>query len=242
MKIKMIILASFALASTAAATGDEVSATTEASDKAIIIAQAKGCVKAIDDLSSGTCTQASSTPQLGKLYPITQDLFVAGTGEVGIGTTQPTSQLTVGGVVHSTSGGFRFPDSSLQTTAMTTGTQGPDGPSGPTGPQGNQGPPGLSGVTSINGLTGPFLNLVGSGGTTVSASGNTVTVSTPSVPCTYSDMTYATGSSCYTARDFTPCSVPNTARQVRLRCLAGGAWQVIVSSGCTAQLNPICGF
>ena len=38
-------------------------------------------------------------------------------GNVGIKTTTPTSPLTVSGTIQSTSGGFKFPDGSVQTTA-----------------------------------------------------------------------------------------------------------------------------
>ena len=38
-------------------------------------------------------------------------------GAVGIGTTNPNSRLEVAGIIHSTSGGFKFPDGSVQTTA-----------------------------------------------------------------------------------------------------------------------------
>ena len=50
-------------------------------------------------------------------------LFVSGTAaKVGIGTTTVgTNALTVVGVVQSTSGGFKFPDNSVQTTAAGTG-------------------------------------------------------------------------------------------------------------------------
>jgi hypothetical protein len=41
------------------------------------------------------------------------------TGYVGIGTTTPVSPLEVAGVIHSTSGGVRFPDGTTQTTAAT---------------------------------------------------------------------------------------------------------------------------
>ena len=45
-------------------------------------------------------------------------LFVNGsTGKVGIGTMTPGQKLSVAGTVESTSGGFKFPDGSTQTTA-----------------------------------------------------------------------------------------------------------------------------
>jgi hypothetical protein len=42
-------------------------------------------------------------------------------GSVGIGTPTPTSRLTVNGVIESTSGGIKFPDGSVQTSATTSG-------------------------------------------------------------------------------------------------------------------------
>lgn len=39
------------------------------------------------------------------------------TGNVGIGTETPTDLLTVAGLVHSTAGGFKFPDGTVQLTA-----------------------------------------------------------------------------------------------------------------------------
>jgi len=199
------------------------------------------CVQTVKDVgAAGTCRQASSLPRLGRLYPITEDLFVAGTGEVGIGTTQPGSQLTVNGVIHSTSGGFRFPDGNLQTTARITGNQGPPGPQGNPGDPGDPGPPGVPGVVPLNGLSGPALTLTATGGAGVSAFGNTITVSAPSVACTYSTTTYSTGQTCYTWGDQVPCAVG--FRQLRLVCQSDGSWQVISSSACNNPvLDPICG-
>jgi len=41
-------------------------------------------------------------------------------GNVGIGTKYPSDKLEVAGIVHSTTGGFKFPDGTLQTTAGLT--------------------------------------------------------------------------------------------------------------------------
>src|SRR5689334_17280903 len=45
------------------------------------------------------------------------NIFEDSSGKVGIGTTTPTSQLTVQGMIETTLGGYKFPDGSLQTTA-----------------------------------------------------------------------------------------------------------------------------
>ena len=38
-------------------------------------------------------------------------------GDVGIGTTTPSAKLTVAGTIESTTGGFKFPDGTIQMTA-----------------------------------------------------------------------------------------------------------------------------
>ena len=52
-----------------------------------------------------------------KLYNGGDRLTVLGNGNVGIGTTTPGSRLSVAGVIESTTGGFKFPDGTIQTTA-----------------------------------------------------------------------------------------------------------------------------
>jgi hypothetical protein len=49
-----------------------------------------------------------------------------------LGTTPPGSPLSVAGVIHSTVGGFKFPDGTTQTTATAIGPAGPVGPACPT--------------------------------------------------------------------------------------------------------------
>lgn len=63
-------------------------------------------------------------------------LNVLSGGNVGIGTSAPASTLTVAGIVQSTTGGFEFPNGTIQTTATLQGPRGPQGPPGPTGPPG----------------------------------------------------------------------------------------------------------
>ncbi|KAA0003868.1 MAG: hypothetical protein FE048_00680 [Thermoplasmata archaeon] len=48
-------------------------------------------------------------------------MYTIPTGNVGIGTTNPNSKLEVNGVIHSTTGGFKFPDGTVQTTAVIGG-------------------------------------------------------------------------------------------------------------------------
>ncbi len=49
-------------------------------------------------------------------------LFMNQSGRVGIGTESPAERFSVSGVVQSTSGGFKFPDGTVQTTAAAPGT------------------------------------------------------------------------------------------------------------------------
>ena len=51
-------------------------------------------------------------------------LVVTDEGNMGVGVTTPTEKLQVGGTVHSTSGGYKFPDGTVQTTAAVTSGDG----------------------------------------------------------------------------------------------------------------------
>ena len=57
----------------------------------------------------------------------TRGLYVDELGNVGIGTTSPTQPLSVAGIIEATSGGFKFPDSSVQNTAAVNGPWDRDG-------------------------------------------------------------------------------------------------------------------
>ena len=50
-----------------------------------------------DQANPGACLAASTTPTLGQLHPLSEDLFVAADGKVGIGTTSPAATLHVAG-------------------------------------------------------------------------------------------------------------------------------------------------
>lgn len=62
-----------------------------------------------------------------KLYNNGYRLALKNNGYMGIGTMTPQSKLEVAGTIHSTTGGFKFPDGSIQTSAATGGGGGNDG-------------------------------------------------------------------------------------------------------------------
>lgn len=65
-----------------------------------------------------------------------ESVRITSSGNVGIANTSPSSRLTVSGVIESTTGGIKFPDGSLQKTAVYNNITGPTGPAGviPTSP------------------------------------------------------------------------------------------------------------
>ena len=79
--------------------------------------------------------------------PPTEKLAITQAGDVGIGTLEPGSKLTVAGVIESISGGIKFPDGSVQTTATLRGERRPKGDRGERGPKGDKGDPGRDGRT-----------------------------------------------------------------------------------------------
>ena len=55
------------------------------------------CVGAVEDRTGILCLEGASVPKLGRLHPISQSLFVDGSGDVGLGTIAPTDELDVDG-------------------------------------------------------------------------------------------------------------------------------------------------
>ena len=94
-------------------------------------------------------TGAPGTSILGD-SGITEDKF----GNIGIGTTVPTSKLTVFGMIQTTLGGLKFPDGTVQTTALAAGQV----------------------VSSLNNLKGN-VTLAAGPNISITPSGNTLTIS-----------------------------------------------------------------
>jgi len=67
--------------------------------------------------TGGVLRMVSADPLLFVVNNTTEAMRITSTGNVGIGVTAPGQKLTVAGTIESTSGGFKFPDSTVQTTA-----------------------------------------------------------------------------------------------------------------------------
>jgi hypothetical protein len=92
----------------------------------------------------------------------------------------------------------------------------------------------------LNSQSGPNLSIVGSGSASVTASGSTITVSSPTALCTYANKPYSGNAVCYTGGNEIPCSFGFQA--LKLQCRTNGTWQVITSSQCfNPSAGPICG-
>lgn len=93
-------------------TGSYLSLGTEGADASIVLYS--------DEAADATEVHIKSLNNVGLSVTdsLDNDLFaVTDYGHVGIGTTTPASPLTVTGLIESTSGGFKFPDGTIQATA-----------------------------------------------------------------------------------------------------------------------------
>lgn len=55
------------------------------------------CARSIEDMSTGDCLLADSTPTIGRLYPLSEHFNVDALGRVGVGTMSPGAALQVVG-------------------------------------------------------------------------------------------------------------------------------------------------
>lgn len=89
------------------------------SDSAALGGQAPAFYQNAANMSAGTLADARLSGNIPRL--VSSNTFVgalnAFTGNVSVGTTLSGERLSVAGVVHSTSGGFKFPDGSIQLAA-----------------------------------------------------------------------------------------------------------------------------
>ncbi len=91
---------------------------------------------------------------IGLVYQVNAQMYIKDDGYVGVGTVNPSSRLTVNGVIETISGGIKFPDSTFQTTAQIQGPEGPPGVQGIQGEVGIEGPPGVQGIQGETGIEG----------------------------------------------------------------------------------------
>lgn len=89
----------------------------------------------------------------------TRQMTLTENGSLGVGTAAPSDRLDVNGRVRSRSGGFVFPDGTVQTTAQLVGPAGEPGAPGEPGERGPRGEPGPPGppVSTVS-VCGPASN------------------------------------------------------------------------------------
>ncbi len=80
------------------------------------------CAPALHDQATASCLEASSAPTLGLLYPLSENLFVDSSGDVGVGTLSPSSRLhVVGDVLVEGRGNFGSANTNTGATSFVAG-------------------------------------------------------------------------------------------------------------------------
>jgi len=160
---------------------------------------------------------------------LSEAMRIRSNGNIGIGTTSPGQRLSVVGMIESASGGFKFPDGTLQTTAQLVG---PKGAKGDKGDMGSAGPTGLTGPTGATGPMGPQ----GPQG----AKGDKGDPGPPlPMSCHYNGHPYSTGAICAWS---TNGVCEGGQKYILLKCKADGSWEES-NSGCIPGIGPLqCGF
>lgn len=95
-----------------------IASTTPLAGAAALATPSLICAGTLADVATGNCLEASSTPVLGKLFPLSTNFNLDASGRVGLGTSTPLERLDVAGRVRAQLG-LRFGDGTLQTTAGT---------------------------------------------------------------------------------------------------------------------------
>ena len=77
----------------------------------------------LTELGEGPSAQPAGCTELTvpKIWLASGSDVYRDTGNVGIGITSPSQKLQVAGIVESTTGGFKYPDGSIQTSALSSG-------------------------------------------------------------------------------------------------------------------------
>lgn len=200
-----------------------------------------------DQANASVCVEASSTPSLGKLLPLGDQIAVTPFGNVGIGNLAPGHRLSVQGQMQILSGGLLFPDGTSLSTAAPVGPQGPQGIPGPQGVQGPVGPAGPQGpitaMPSINQKTGA-LTFAGAGLAIVTNNfpePGTITLSIGPIKCNWNGKLYTPGAQCFTAATQTGCSGGAWTATPK-NCLSSGGWGTSTQVLCQGQPpSPLCG-
>jgi len=99
------------------AAGGTVAGTADITGGNLILQAGLGTGTGASDISfqTGTTLTTGTT-----LQTMSTKMTILGNGNVGIGTASPGQKLSVAGTIESTSGGFKFPDSTTQVTAASS--------------------------------------------------------------------------------------------------------------------------